>query len=50
MAIGYFLVFRMFAVEQTDSMRPEEVIVLRVLRFVVVASLAAALIYMVYNT
>jgi hypothetical protein len=30
-------------------MRPEEVLVMKVLRFVVVASLAAALAYMVYK-
>jgi hypothetical protein len=30
-------------------MRPEEVLVLKVLRFAIVASLAAALMYMAYN-
>ena len=49
MAISFCRDLRMFAVEQVESMRPEELIVLRVLRFVVVASLAAALIYMVYS-
>lgn len=40
----------MFVVEINPvQMRPEEVLVLRLLRFVVVASLAAALFYMAYT-
>ena len=48
-AIAAHNILSMLAVVERNLMRPEEVIVLRVLRFVVVGSLAVALLYMAYN-
>lgn len=41
--------FARFALESVPIMNQEEVVVLRVLRFVIVASIAAALIWMAYK-